>query len=359
MGNSGSNIRKSNSNFENIIKKSVIPKKLNSFHNLNLKKQNDINFLIVGGSEAGKTTIYLQIQRILGVKLDNQTIEHLKINFYLEIINVVQKIYIHIENFENFDEKFKLLMFNFLEIYNYNNLCKDKTQISDILKSEKFFEKIEVIFNENDVINIIKTKKDELHIFDGFLYFCKNIKKIKPVYQPKFNDIIHMKSNTFGIKKTIINYNNKVINFYDTAYDFNKNRMETFDKVNLILFYVCAISEYNQMLCNDEKTNRLAESIDLFDNIINTKFKSNKICLIFNKIDLFKEKIKKFNLNDYFEDYGGDDDAEKAIEFLKHKFLSKNKYEKERILVFCTTAINNEFMDDLFNKIMDKFVNLN
>ena len=75
--------------------------------------------------------------------------------------------------------------------------------------------------------------------------------------------------------------------------------------VTAIIFRV-AMSEYDQALHEDEKTNRMQESLKLFDSICNNKwFTDTSIILFLNKKDLFAEKIKRSPLTVCFPEYPG------------------------------------------------------
>jgi hypothetical protein len=61
-----------------------------------------------------------------------------------------------------------------------------------------------------------------------------------------------------------------------------------------------------QVLREDDKQNRMHESLSLFDEICNSHwFRSTTFILFFNKTDLFKEKIVKKDLKICFPNYTG------------------------------------------------------
>ena len=66
-----------------------------------------------------------------------------------------------------------------------------------------------------------------------------------------------------------------------------------FDGVTSVIF-VAAISEYNQVLCEDSSINRQDDAIQLFKDTIDTKcFQKTPFILFLNKIDLFREKLAR------------------------------------------------------------------
>uniref|UniRef100_A0A1I8FA40 Guanine nucleotide-binding protein G(I) subunit alpha n=1 Tax=Macrostomum lignano TaxID=282301 RepID=A0A1I8FA40_9PLAT len=85
-----------------------------------------------------------------------------------------------------------------------------------------------------------------------------------------------------------------------------KKWIHCFEDVTAIIFCV-AMSEYDQVLHEDETTNRMQESLKLFDSICNNKwFTETSIILFLNKKDLFEEKIKKSPLQICFPEYSGE-----------------------------------------------------
>lgn len=78
-----------------------------------------------------------------------------------------------------------------------------------------------------------------------------------------------------------------------------------FDGVNAIIFCV-ALSEYDQVLREDDNQNRMKESLLLFQEIVNSHwFRNTTFIIFFNKMDLFKQKIKEKPLTDCFPNYTG------------------------------------------------------
>jgi GTPase SAR1 family protein len=86
-----------------------------------------------------------------------------------------------------------------------------------------------------------------------------------------------------------------------------KKWIHCFENVTTILFLV-AISEYDQLLFEDETVNRMQEALTLFDSICNSRwFVKTSIILFLNKIDRFKEKLPVSPMKNYFPDYEGTD----------------------------------------------------
>ena len=87
--------------------------------------------------------------------------------------------------------------------------------------------------------------------------------------------------------------------------------------VHLVLFlvmFIISLSDYNQTLYEDETTNRMQESEKLFGEMLNNVFfRETPFIVFFNKVDLFKEKLKTASLAIAYKEYTGSQDYEEAL----------------------------------------------
>merc|ERR1719240_509920 len=96
---------------------------------------------------------------------------------------------------------------------------------------------------------------------------------------------------------------------FDVGGQSNERRkwIHAFDNVNCVVF-VAALSEYDQVLFEDETQNRMDEALQLFDQIVNSRwFKTTAMILFLNKKDLFEMKLEKKPLKQYYAPAKGDD----------------------------------------------------
>lgn len=85
-----------------------------------------------------------------------------------------------------------------------------------------------------------------------------------------------------------------------------KKWLHCFEGVTAVLF-CAAINEYDMVMREDNKTNRMIDTLQVFDDIVNNKwFAKTAVILFLNKRDLFEEKIKSVDLNVCFPDYRGE-----------------------------------------------------
>jgi guanine nucleotide-binding protein G(i) subunit alpha len=130
-----------------------------------------------------------------------------------------------------------------------------------------------------------------------------------------------------------------------------KKWIHCFENVTTILFLV-AISEYDQLLFEDETVNRMQEALTLFDSICNSRwFVKTSIILFLNKIDRFKEKLPVSPMKNYFPDYEGGADL--------NRFVSLNQHETKQIYTHFTCATDTMQIRFVMAAVNGKFIALN
>ena len=78
---------------------------------------------------------------------------------------------------------------------------------------------------------------------------------------------------------------------------------QCFDSVTSILF-MASTSEYDQVLLEDRKTNRVQESRNIFQTIVNNIiFENISVILFLNKVDLLEQKVSHSNITHYFPEF--------------------------------------------------------
>ena len=110
--------------------------------------------------------------------------------------------------------------------------------------------------------------------------------------------------------------------------------------------FLTAISEYDQVLREDNRTNRMLESVNLFDTILNYQwFLGTAVVLFLNKMDLLREKIDsgRSPVAKYFPDCTNDD-YDSAVQYFRQLFIERNPNPKQREIyphVTCAVDPNN------------------
>lgn len=117
-----------------------------------------------------------------------------------------------------------------------------------------------------------------------------------------------------------------------------KKWIHCFEDVSAVI-YVAAISEYAEVLFEDNTTNRMVESMCLFETICNSRWFFNaSIILFLNKKDLFIEKLKSKSIRIAFPHYNGPQTYEDSIAFITKSFEALNTNPEKTIYVHQTCA---------------------
>ena len=127
------------------------------------------------------------------------------------------------------------------------------------------------------------------------------------------------------------------------------------------IIFCVALSGYDLMLLEDEDTNRMIESMRLFDSILKNKwFVETAIILFLNKRDLFETKIQHSPLTICFPEYSGPNTYEDSICYIDMKFkdLVRPSHTK-KVYTHSTSATDTTSIKIRIGKIMDVIVATN
>ncbi|VDN18279.1 unnamed protein product [Gongylonema pulchrum] len=133
-----------------------------------------------------------------------------------------------------------------------------------------------------------------------------------------------------------------------------KKWIHCFDDAKAVIF-VAALSEYDQVLSEDNTTNRLQESLLLFQQICNNRFfLETNIILFLNKKDVFLEKIAKGrSLKTAFPEYNGDDTFDAYAKYIEKKFFMVNEVPNKAIYCHLTCATDTQQVQFVLDSVLD------
>ena len=170
-------------------------------------------------------------------------------------------------------------------------------------------------------------------------------------YMPSKQDILHARKATKGASEHVYDIRGIPFLFVDVGGQRSQRQKwyQCFQNVTCILFIV-ASSEFDQVLFEDRKTNRLVESCAIFETIVNNKaFENISIILFLNKKDLLEEKIRKVSIGHYFEEFRGNpQQLEEVQEFELSLFSSRVQERTRSFYHHFTTAVDTENIRTVF-----------
>jgi GTPase SAR1 family protein len=200
------------------------------------------------------------------------------------------------------------------------------------------------------------TKRSSYQLTDSAAYFFERLAEVQtPDYLPTEQDVLRSRVRTTGIVENAFDIEGNQFKMFDVGGQRNERKkwIHCFENVTAVLF-VAAISEYDQVLYEDENTNRMDEALNLFEEICNSRwFRDTAMILFLNKRDLFEEKIKQVSLKVCFSEYDGQDTYEDGCEFLTSQFETKNRNPQKNIYTHITCATDTSNVSAVFNAVKD------
>ncbi|KAJ3428656.1 guanine nucleotide-binding protein g(o) subunit alpha [Anaeramoeba flamelloides] len=337
---------KNNSKRKNFKKQAKKNKRIEKQLQEQNRQQNlEVKILLLGTGDSGKSTIVKQMQILYkggfpkNELLNYKNVIRSNIKYYIKtLIKSCNQLGLKIS------EKNSDLAEDFVRTV--------KKSSPDI--TEQVRESIIMLWRDS-IIKEAYERRDEYQLPDASKYFLDRTNEIcKEDYIPIPMDILNCRIATVGVKEIQFEVSKRLWRIVDVGGQRSERRkwIHQFDDVSILIFVV-ASSEYNQLLYEDERINRMQESLRVFKKTVNNEFfKKKDLVILLNKIDLFKEKIQKYPITKCFPEYKGDGSFEKTSEYLKNKFLSLTKKKGRQITPHYTCATDT----DLTKKVIESVI---
>ncbi|EEQ88818.1 Glucoamylase 1 precursor (Glucan 1,4-alpha-glucosidase) (1,4-alpha-D-glucan glucohydrolase) [Blastomyces dermatitidis] len=298
-----------------------------------LLQKNEIKMLLLGAGESGKSTILKQMKLIHEGSYSRDERESFK-----EIIfsNTVQSMRVILEAMEGLD----IPLDDQRAEYHVQTIFIQPAQIEGDSLPADVGNAIDALWNDAGVQECFRRSR-EYQLNDSARYYFDSIKRIAGSdYLPSDQDVLRSRVKTTGITETTFIIGDLTYRMFDVGGQRSERKkwIHCFENVTTILFLV-AISEYDQLLFEDETVNRMQEALTLFDSICNSRwFTKTSIILFLNKIDRFKEKLPVSPMKNYFPDYEGGPEYTAACDYILNRFVSLNQAETKQIYTHFTCA---------------------
>lgn len=175
-------------------------------------------------------------------------------------------------------------------------------------------------------------------------------------------DILHARKATKGITEHEFLINSVPFHFVDVGGQRSQRQrwFLCFEDVTSILF-LASSSEFDQVLFEDRRTNRLLESCSIFETIVNNKaFSHISFILFLNKTDLLEQKIRLVDICNYFQQFQGDPRSLKDVQqFLVNLFDVRRSERSQPLFHHFTTAIDTKNIKIVFQDVQDTILRKN
>lgn len=211
---------------------------------------------------------------------------------------------------------------------------------------------------EDAGIQLAYENRSKFQLTDSASYFFERIEEVAvDNYIPTEQDVLRSRVRTTGIVENNFEIDGNQFKMFDVGGQRNERKkwIHCFENVTAVLF-VGVLSEYDLVLYEDENMNRMEETLNLFDEICNSRwFRETSIILFLNKRDVFEEKIVKVNLTvcPVFADYTGENNYEAGCALIEQTFQAKNRNPDKQIYAHVTCATDTGNVAAVFNAVKD------
>jgi len=192
-------------------------------------------------------------------------------------------------------------------------------------------------------------------------YFMENAERFATEdFVPNTTDMLRVKIKTIGVLETFFTVSGTEFVMVDVGGQRSERKkwLACFNDVSAVI-YLVALNEYDMLMEEDNQTNRMEESLKLFQKLSGSQWLRDTAMILFlNKADLFETKIQTRPLGQCFQDF--DDFAKKCAketQFEKSCDYIKEQYSRvfngSRLYTFVTCALDTKNCEKVFLAVRD------
>ena len=199
-------------------------------------------------------------------------------------------------------------------------------------------------------------RRAEFSHHPSYAYWMRHLMRIcGPNFQPTDEDYSQARIRTTGFTKhDLTTYfedaaSDAPIEMTFSVIDVGGQRMERRKWRSLgllndvdVLILMVNLAGYCQVLFEESGVNCMIEELNLFEELVNSpSFRDASIHVVFNKIDVFRERIEQIPLSRMFPDFSGDPkNSAQALEYIKCQFLSRIRNPQTHVDTHVIAASN-------------------
>ncbi|XP_044047494.1 guanine nucleotide-binding protein subunit alpha-12a [Siniperca chuatsi] len=318
-----------------------------------------VKILLLGAGESGKSTFLKQMRIINGQEFDKKALLDFRDTIYENILKGMRvlvdardKLGISWQSCEN--EKQGMLVMSWEGRVGGSGVEPSEFQLYVMALSALW---------ADTGIQEAYARRSEFQLSESVKYFLDNLDRIGQLnFIPSKQDILFARKATKGIVEHDFIIKKIPFKMVDVGGQRSQRQkwFQCFDGITSILFMVSS-SEYDQVLMEDRRTNRLVESMNIFETIVNNKlFLNVSIILFLNKTDLLVEKIRTVDIRKNFPEYRGDPRRLEDVQaFLVQSFSRKRRNRGKPLFHHFTTAVDTENIRFVFHAVKDTILQEN
>jgi len=220
-------------------------------------------------------------------------------------------------------------------------------------------DKIVALWNRKEIRELFERRAEfKIQVPSGCPYYFENAKRFSGTdFVPTNEDAFRVKIRTTGATDLVFETGGIEFTLVDVGGQRSERRkwLHCFDNVTSVLF-LAAIDEYDMVLEEDNRQNRLTESLMLFSQVSGSQFFENASWILFlNKTDLFREKIAKTPLNTFLKEAPASNEYEACLDFMTRMYAGAYRGPGQ-LYHFPTCNIDTKATEKIFVAVRDTII---
>jgi len=322
----------------------------------NTQEQQINKLLLLGAGESGKSTLFKQMIEIYGAGFpESERATYAPIIYNNVISSMMDLVKATPEHGGPVEAQAALSVVSALK----GNEVVDQ-ELADQLKT----------LWADSGIQLAYQNRSKFQLTDSASYFFDRLDLIAVSdYLPEKDHVLRSRVRTTGIVENDFCIEGNSFKMFDVGGQRNERKkwIHCFENVTAVLF-VGVLSEYDLVLYEDENTNRMVETLMLFDEIINSRwFRETSMILFLNKRDMFADKIAEKDADGnlrhpltacpvFDPELGFTDDInnyDNGCQVILEAFQSKNRDPEKQIYNHVTCATDTSNIAHVFDAVKD------
>lgn len=328
--------------------------------------------LLLGAGESGKSTIFKQIKVLFETGFDETARKRYTSVIHANVYQSIKTLFLGSKEFSENEEESSSNYILQPENETFGEKISEIESYSDYPPlNEETALKVQQFWSDS-AIQAVYLRANELQLPDCTHFFLEDVLRLaKSEYTPTQEDVLYARHQTTGVVEIEFSPHGDsrrkgdIYRLFDVGGQRNERRkwIHLFDGVTAVIF--CAsLSEYDQMLFEEKRQNRMMETKELFDWVLKEPwFEKTSFLLFLNKFDIFEKKALKVPLTvcEWFQDYkastSSSREVDHAYEFVKQKFQDVYNQNTspgtvDRIFkVYKTTALDKKLIEKTFHLV--------
>uniref|UniRef100_A0A8C1ZZN5 Uncharacterized protein n=1 Tax=Cyprinus carpio TaxID=7962 RepID=A0A8C1ZZN5_CYPCA len=284
------------------------------------REETEFKFLLLGTAESGKTTFMKQMKIINGSGYSEEERRSYTTLVFQNVFQAMSAMTDAMKTlkipYSNPQNEIYAQWFQDLDIHQITQLKGSYVEAIRHLWADKGFK-------------ICYRRRREYQLLDSTKYFIDSLDRIAAEgYIPTPQDVLQVRFPTTGITDHCFTLEKMTLRIVDVGGQRGQRRkwIHCFEKVTSLIF-LASLSEYDQLLEENNKDNRMEESLSLFYMTIHSPwFTDSSVIIFLNKMDILAEKIQFSDLKTYYPEFNG-----KRRDILDAMVFIRNLYKQKAV----------------------------